>query len=217
MPAIFLERRPVYVNGVIPTGSSHAYLVYREDDYGQDIVAEWVISAFPINDSIDAIGFNPYRVETNRNIIGSDEDRGGLSPGDRHAILLPFSEENVDDAWNSMCAYARLIDLYNIDYFIASRNSNTFISALLYSVGLNPLSIANPTSSPELLAWENFLEIISIVSPPSSGNVLGTGGGIFFPGFKLPSRYMDLTVVIILMVVVATTRSSAGVTVIVTR
>jgi len=180
---IYLEQRPL--DGAL-TGARHAYLVFRADDHTDENPREWVLSAFPEGmEDQNGLGFNPYEIFVGRLLKGSPDDRHGASQRDRLAVPIHIPGMTAEDAWRVMCQYAREIDQSNINYQFFYTNSNTFISSLLTSVGVDPLYVHPISLMEPLVAWANFHNITNLVHSSGSRDALGTDNSDSLSGSHL--------------------------------
>jgi len=73
-----------------------------------------------------------------------------------------------------MCQYAREIDQSDIEYSALARNSNTFIAALLSSVGIDPLAFTQTENISQLTGWIYYEGLKHDVPPSHRLDTYGT-------------------------------------------
>jgi hypothetical protein len=164
--SILIEAKPV----PLTVGRVHLYLVYRDD-----IGNEWVIRGGPVGGEIVN---GTFAYEINKVLSDSSDARGTESPADRHSTEINLPNHSADEAWAIMVRYARMLEEVGFpEYDFLSTNSNAFAGALLFALGLDPSS-SLPDGVSYLTAYglPYYVEIVDVVAPPVSGDVLGTGG-----------------------------------------
>lgn len=164
---IFIEAKEIEVAG-LPLPAVHLYLVHRDDDG-----AEYVLRSGPPR-SEQFFG-GDMRVEVNRPIEDSADDRGNDTPEERRSTGLDFDGLSTDEAWSLMVRYARMIDDAELRYEALGVNSNAFVGALIESAGGVPgRMLPSGVDRDEAVGLGSRDDVLREVAPPPDGTVRGT-------------------------------------------
>lgn len=159
----------------VGTGYGHLYLVYKDD-----LEQEFVIRGGPEGNIPGFLG--TIVTEKGKGISESEDDRDGNTASDRSARLIDLGGRDATSVWNIMLQHAENIDQQNLEYETFSRNSNSTISSILNSIGIDPLSNM-PVTDLDLSANDNFLSFDYVLTGTNDNDIIrGIGGNDVFEG-----------------------------------
>lgn len=172
---IFIEAKSPEFLGV-PLFSAHLYLVYRADDRN-----EYVLRGGP-EGAWDILG-GRFEIQINIALESSADARGIESPADRSSTELNIPGMTADQSWSVMTKYARLIQSVDYPYLVTNTNSNAFVGALLFAIGLDPIkALPEGISSLDALGVKDFDKIVADVPRPADGIIRLTLAADAFSG-----------------------------------
>lgn len=160
MSTLSVESTDVYLLG------QHMYIVYK-NDAGQ----EYVIRGGPESDN--PLSFGNVAVEVGVPIGLSEDARGDDTPQDRGSVTINTGTRNADDVWHILKDQASDIDSAALDYDVLSQNSNSVISSVLYSAGIDPRYV-RPSNAPwsQFVGKGNYLDVSSNLSGSERDDIM---------------------------------------------
>ena len=175
---IFIEAKEIEVAG-LPLPAVHLYLVHRDDDG-----AEYVLRSGPPRSGQFFGG--DMRVEVNRPIEDSADDRGSDTPEERRSTEVAFDGLSTDGAWSLMVRYARMIDDAGLRYEGLGVNSNAFVGALIEAAGGAPgRMLPRGVDRDEAVGLGSRGDVLREVAPPPDGTVWGTAAAETILGIQV--------------------------------
>ncbi len=178
-PGIYIEAKDLDLLGTV-----HLYLVYL-DATGN----EWILRSGPSGSVFSSL----MLIEVNTPIDVSPDARGGLSPEDRNSTKLEFDGLSDDEAWAIMVRYSREFQTNAYEYQVFGTNSNSYIGAMIASTGLDPYTnLPVGISSSQAVGIQYYSDMVSDITPPPNGDVLGTDNADILIGIQIDERIYGL-------------------------
>jgi hypothetical protein len=128
MSQIRIEGKPVSLG--VETFFDHLYLVFV-DDSG----AEFVLRGGPTNNN--PLDFGAISVELGLPIALSEDNRPIEDRDEHGSRVLELNVGDAAAAWQTLLNHANEIALAELPYSATGQNSNSFVSSLLYVIGLD--------------------------------------------------------------------------------